>query len=376
MKAFKRFSTNDARTLAGMIALMALVLAGDASACSTFQLVRGDTILIGHNLDEDVQVPGLIVANPRGIAKQGIGWGMVNPLGRVRPMFSWVSKHGSVTYNDFGKEFPDGGMNESGLYVGEMNYYFTEYLKNKGLVRLYHGQWIQYLLDNFETVDQVLTDLSRVVPDGHSRWQFFVADARGNAATITFFKGKAVINTGDSLPVKALCNRRYAREMDTLRLYQGFGGARPVDFSDTTDDRRFVRAATMLKDQDRKVPAASYAFAVLRRLDWGNNKWSLVFDPRTLRVSFNTDKSRLVKTVDLKSLDFAPNAPAMVLDINGGQQGDVARLFTPYSEAVQREYVAKMWDGIDCGFIGNLLFKPVMKARMVSAIRGFAPAAK
>ena len=355
--------------------LLAVMFCGSVRACSTFQLTRGDTVLVGHNLDEYSPVPGLVVVNPRGIAKTGIGWGgVVNPLGMVKPAFGWVSKYGSVTYNNMGKEFPDGGMNEAGLYVGEMNYYFTEYPHDKGLVRLYHNQWVQYLLDNFETVDQVLADLSRIVPNGHNRWQFFVADASGAAATITFFKGTAVINTGDSLPVKALCNRRYAREMDTLRLYRGFGGERAVDYADTMDDRRFVRAAAMLRDQDRKVPAAGYAFDILRRLDWGNNKWSLVYDVKNLRMRFNTDRSRAVKYIDFTSFDFSPAAPAMVLDINGNQPGDVARSFKPYSEAVQREYIAKMWDGVDCGFFGNLLFKPVMKARMVSAIRDFAPA--
>ncbi len=345
-----------------------------ALACSSFLLERGDTLLVGHNLDEYMPVPGLIIVNPRGIAKHGLGGSMFNPLGRVKPRFVWVSKYGSLTYNPMGKEFPDGGINEAGLYVGEMSYYFTEWLKDKRLVRIYHNQWIQYLLDNFATVDQVLADLSRVAPDGHNRWQFLVADAGGNAATITFFQGRAVVNTGDSLPVKALCNRRYAREMDTLRLYQGFGGRRQVDFADTSDDRRFVRAAEMLRNQDRKLAAADYAFAILRRLDWGNNRWSLVFDLKRRTVRFNTDRWRRVRAVDLAAFDLGPEAPAMVLDINRQLEGDVAQRFTPFSDEIQKEYVAKMWDGIDAGFLGNLMFKPLMKSRMVSAVRDFGPA--
>lgn len=353
-----------------------MAAAGPAYGCSSFLLERGDTVLVGHNLDDYIPMPGLVVINPRGIAKQGLGWSMFNPLVPVKPAFRWISKHGSITYSNMGKEFPDGGMNEAGLYVGEMNYYFTKYPSGGGLVRMYHNQWIQYLLDNFETVDQVLADMSRVVPDGHSRWQFLVADARGNAATITFFKGRAVVNAGDSLPVKALCNRRYARELDTLRLYQGFGGTRAVDFADTTDDRRFVRAAEMLRGQDRAMPAADYAFAILRRLDWGNNKWSLAFDLRRRTVRFNTDRSRRIKGVDLASFDLSGAVPAMVLDINRDLEGDVAAQFVPFSEPIQKEYVAKMWDGIDTGFLGNLTFKPLMKSRMVSSIRGFSPVNK
>jgi choloylglycine hydrolase len=357
-----------------LLAFTFFVLSSGSEACSSFMLERGDTLLVGHNLDEYMPVPGLIVVNPRGASKHGLGWSTFNPLAPVSPAFKWVSKYGSVTYSNMGKEFPDGGMNETGLYVGEMSYWFTEYPKDKGLVRLYHHQWVQYLLDNFETVDQVLADLPRVVPDGHCRWQFFIADSSGSAATITFVKGKAMINTGDSLPIKALCNRRYAREMDTLRLYRGFGGEREVDFADTVDDRRFVRAAEMLRAQDRKVAAADYAFAILRRLDWGNNKWSLAFDLRKRMLRFDTDLSRQVKTLDLASLDFSPGAPAMVFDLNTDMAGNVAGQLRLYSEALQREYVAMMWDGIEAGFIGNLMFKPLMKKRMVSSIRRFEPA--
>lgn len=361
-------------TITLLVSLLCLAFGQISEACSSFLLERGDTLLVGHNLDDYIPMPGLIVVNPRGIAKHGLGWSTFNPLAPVSPAFKWVSKYGSVTYSNMGKEFPDGGMNEAGLYVGEMSYWFTEYPKDKGLVRLYHHHWVQYLLDNFSSVDQVLSDLPRVVPDGHCRWQFFVADSSGTAATITFVKGKAVINTGDSLPVKALCNRRYAREMDTLRLYRGFGGEREVDFADTMDDRRFVRAAEMLRAQDRKLAVEDYAFAILRRLDWGNNKWSLAFDLGSRLLRFDTDRSRQVKTLDLAALDFSPGAPAMVFDLNTDMAVNVAGQLRPYSEALQREYVAKMWDGIEAGFIGNLVFKPLMKARMVSSIRRFEPA--
>lgn len=355
-----------------LAAIAAIYPGRSAVACSSFLLERGDTLLVGHNLDEYVPMPGLIVSNPRGVAKHGIGWGgFLNPLGKAKPEIKWVSRYGSLTYNAFGREFPDGGMNEAGLYIGEMTYWFTEYPKEKGRVRLYHHHWIQYLLDNFATVEEVLASLSRTVPDGHCRWQFFTADSTGAAATITFFKGKAVINADDSLPVKALCNRRYARDMDTLRLYRGFGGTRHMDFADTADDRRFVRAAFMLRDQDLTMPAGDYAFAILRNLDWGNNKWSLAFDLKRRTVRFNTDRSRKVKTVDLAAFDLTASAPALVLDINRDLEGEVTSLFMPHSEAVQREYVAKTWEGIDTGFFGNLFFKPIMKSRMVSCIRDF-----
>lgn len=85
------------------------------------------------------------------------------------------------------------------------------------------------------------------------------------------------------------------------------------------------------------MPAADYAFAVLKRLDWGNNKWALVFDPRGLRLWFNTDRSRRTKLVSFAEIDFSPAVPAMVFDVNTDADGDVSRRFSPYSEAVQHQ---------------------------------------
>ena len=42
------------------------------SACSTFKLQKGDSLIYGHNLNQgDIGVPGLIFINKRGIFKIG-----------------------------------------------------------------------------------------------------------------------------------------------------------------------------------------------------------------------------------------------------------------------------------------------------------------
>ena len=54
----------------------------------------------------------------------------------------------SVTFNAFGRELPDGGMNEKGLFIWEMTG-GTTFDEEANRPRLFMSQWMQYQLDNF-----------------------------------------------------------------------------------------------------------------------------------------------------------------------------------------------------------------------------------
>ena len=92
-------------------------------------------------------------------------------------------------------------------------------------------QWMQYLLDNHEHVDQDIRSASEIVLDGWA-WHFFTADRQGNCASIEFLEGELVVHTGDDIPVTVLCNSRYAVEMERLKSYSGFGGKRSISLKD------------------------------------------------------------------------------------------------------------------------------------------------
>src|SRR6185436_5175860 len=81
---------------------------------------------------------------------------------------SWVSKYGSITFNQYGKEFPTAGMNEKGLVVELMWLDGTHYPQKDQRPSVDVLQWIQYELDNSATVEQVIkTDATlRIKGDG------------------------------------------------------------------------------------------------------------------------------------------------------------------------------------------------------------------
>src|ERR1700755_3020224 len=89
----------------------------DGLACTTFCLKNKGEVLFGKNYDWNIG-DGLIFVNKRGVSKEGAA---------DKNAARWVSKYGSVTFNQYGRENPSGGMNEAGLVIELMWLEWTKY---------------------------------------------------------------------------------------------------------------------------------------------------------------------------------------------------------------------------------------------------------
>ena len=143
-------------------------------------------MIFGRNYDW-VTEAGMVCTNLKGLSKTS----MKTENGET---INWVSKYGSITFNQYGKEFPTGGMKEKGLVVELMWLDETKYPANDNRPAVGVLQWIQYQLDNCTSIDEVIaTDKKiRISPTGTTPLHYLVADANGNAATIEFLNGKIV----------------------------------------------------------------------------------------------------------------------------------------------------------------------------------------
>jgi penicillin V acylase-like amidase (Ntn superfamily) len=341
-------------------------------SCSTFLLQTGATLLAAHNLDDDIEVPGLVVVNPRGTKKHNLSWEALRVGPFIKePRIEWVSKFASLTYNPLGKEFPDGGLNETGLYVGEMTLFGTRYPADPALPKFYHHHWIQYLLDNFATVDEVLESLEKVQISGHCLWHFFVADQQGDRAIIEFPDGKPIVHTGKQMPYPVLCNRSYENDMAHMKQFTQFGGNNPLVFDNYEGDPRFAWAVHMLSQAPEPgMGPVERAFAILKQLYCGNNKWSIVCDLPAKRMYFQTDHTRTVCHVALSSFDLSPAAPAMLLDIHSPLEGDVVGFFAPYTEKQNHAVLSQFLDAINWGgFVLNKIWMPIFRHNLREAVR-------
>jgi penicillin V acylase-like amidase (Ntn superfamily) len=99
------------RKIEALLAIVAALAAipSSASACTTFCLERSGDVVFGKNYDFGIG-SGMLVVNKRGVSK-------VSQVGAPDHPARWVSQYGSLTFNQFGREFPSGGMNEAGLVV-------------------------------------------------------------------------------------------------------------------------------------------------------------------------------------------------------------------------------------------------------------------
>jgi penicillin V acylase-like amidase (Ntn superfamily) len=129
-----------------------------------------------------------------------------------------VSKYGSITFNQYGKEFPTGGMNEKGLVVELMWLDETRYPNPDQRPAVGVLQWIQYQLDNSSTTAEVIGSNSQIrISEKTAPIHFLVADAAGNVATIEFLDGKMVVHKDKELPFPVLTNDTYASSVQTAK---------------------------------------------------------------------------------------------------------------------------------------------------------------
>jgi len=315
------------------------ILSQSGFSCSTFMLRHDSEQIFGHNLDMRMVINGNVVVNKRNVYKTGRSWDEVTSSEkRKTPEISWTSKYGSITVNPIVRDFPDGGMNETGLCIWEMSLGKTKFIENDSLPKLFMAQWMQYVLDNFESVDQVIKSTSEITMDGWG-WHFFTCDSNGRCAAIEFIDGEPVVHSNESLPVNALMNTEYAQELDTLETYEGFGGERKISMTDKTDiDGRFIKAAALLKNYKGLASPhiIDYGFDILRQLEtviehtnW--TQWSIVCDMKRLKFYFRTSVGKDIRYVSFDSFDFSNESPVKILDINTDLSGNVAEKFKDYT---------------------------------------------
>jgi len=325
--------------LFALILLMALPASQSADACSTFKLQKEGELLYGHNLNQgDIGVPGMIFVNKRGIFKTGRTWSELGTKEGTNPSgFHWISRYGSVTFNAFGRDFPDGGMNEAGLYIWEMNG-DADYPENDSLPKLDQMCWMQFVLDSYSTVEEAVRSASEIEISGWG-WHFFVGDRTGDSAAIAFVDGEVVVARGEGMPVPALFNEPYERELELLRYYEGFGGSYEPDLGDP-EVPRFVKAAVMMRDYDPAESGVEYGMRMLDSLMvYDVPEWSVLYDAARGDVYFKTRINPAVKRFSMRQIDFSNDSPVQILNMDIADGGDVLDGFHPCSNGEMREFL-------------------------------------
>ncbi len=324
-----------------LAALALLLVTGGTcfSDCTSICFTAGKTVIFGNNLDW-YSGSGMLVVNKRNVAKTGC-WFSNKP--------SWTSKYGSITINQFGREFPSRGMNEAGLAVGEMTLSETRFPDPDRRPALSTLQWMQYQLDNFATVGEVIAGDAKVrIDSGEYHSHFLIADKTGACVSMEWLDGKPVFHTGDSLPVKVLTNDTYD---NCITQFNADPSSEPPGYSSVA---RFLRAAAMIPRSDghEDGSAVSYAFEILAGASPPNNQWNLVFDLTNRRFHVRTRDNRNIRYADFSSFDFSSLTPVKVFPLDNALSGDVSAAFVDYTYEVNRGSIDRIYTEVGWS-VGN-----------------------
>jgi choloylglycine hydrolase len=336
------------------VALLLPVTTSDA--CTTFLLKHPKGPVMAKNFDWDVAA-GMLVVNPRGLAKSAVVGADAQPA-------RWTSRYGSLTFNQYGREFPMGGMNEAGLAMEVLWLADTRYPAASDKRSIGTLQWVQYCLDSFRSVNDVVASASELNIGGPATVHFLACDATATCAVIEFLDGKLFQRSGRTLPLPVLTNDRYNASLDYLNRTLGYGGD-PVKPEGAGSLPRFARAAngTHIARSNPDADPVAESFAILADVAQPKTtQWSIVYDLSAKRVHFSSSSHAPRRTVDLTELDLDCTAETLTVDLAAELSGDITTKLVPYTTEANRTL-------IEAGFSTDALARPPDEA--ISAMAAY-----
>ncbi len=303
-----------------------------AEACTrvVYQGPNG-TIITARSMDWKGDIPANLWIFPRGLER--IGEAGSNSI-------TWRSKYGSVITSSWDITSSD-GMNEKGL-VGNLLWLaesvYPEFEKNGTKKGLAVSLWLQYALDNFATVSEVVEAFQRndfLVASAHipgtdifATVHLSVSDASGDNAIFEYIGGKLVIHH-DRKYVTMTNSPVFEEQLAIMSYWKGIPGTIMLPGTNRAADR-FVRASyyiDAIPKTDNTRVALSSVFGVIRNCsvplgissetepNISSTRWRTVSDQKNLIYYFDNVLNPNVIWVELNKIDFSEKATVRKLNL-------------------------------------------------------------
>lgn len=304
---------------------------------------KDNTVLTARSMDWKEDTRSNLWIFPRGMKRNGeIG---KNPL-------EWTSKYGSVVASAYDICSTD-GMNEKGLVANLLWLAESEYPQWDGKKPgLSIAAWVQYILDNFATVNEAVSYVEKgtfevvsdMMPDGTrmATLHLSISDADGDNAIFEYIGGELKIHHDKSYQV--MTNSPVFDQQLALNDYwKNIGGTTFLPGTNRAADR-FVRASFYInaipKVADTRTAVAS-VFSVIRNTsvplgittpnepNISSTRWRTVSDQKNKVYFFESTIQPNVFWVNLQDVDFSEKAPVKMLDLVSGKTyaGNTANQF-------------------------------------------------
>jgi len=303
-------------------------------SCSTFVCGGKKQIYFGRNYDFFTGV-GFVVVNPRNMKKTALVYPGENPA-------RWISKYGSITFNQVGGEFPTGGMNEAGLVVECMGLFQTQYPFPDSRPAVMELQWMQYVLDTCKNVEDVERVGNKVrIQKNCQPIHFLVCDRMGKTAVVEFINYRTFIYRVKKSGVRVLTNSTYADSLSYLKRFKEFGGKEEIPDTPYSIDR-FARLAKATK---YKNPDLKKAFKWLNLVQYNGKdsptQWSIVYDPLKMVIHFKIREDKQVRTILFNDFSFECGEGSLVMDLGVLDDQITKNNFVPFTQEINSRFVQR-----------------------------------
>jgi penicillin V acylase-like amidase (Ntn superfamily) len=299
-------------------------------------------LLVGRNQNWPTRTQARLRVFPRGISCNGLTG--VNTA-------EWTSQYGSLVVMSYDVGSLD-GVNEVGLAGHRLSLTEADFgARDTSRPSMITGLWLQYYLDNFATVREVVdfhgsTPLQMVpliLPGGKPRNEHVVVeDVTGDSAVIEYIDGRARIYHDPSFTV--VTNSPHFREqLAHLKRHKEFGGAALIPDGWLPFDR-FTRTAYHLRrlpdPQDEREAVASL-LGVMRIADQpfglgipgqpgpSVTQWRVIYSWPDGKFYFEDTLKPVIVWTQLAKFRLSAGAAELEFTPNGGPDlaGDVSAAF-------------------------------------------------
>lgn len=319
-------------------------LYNDLYACTriVYQGPNG-TILTARSMDWKEDIMTNLWIFPRGMERNG----------EVGPnSLKWKSKYGSVIASSYDNSSTD-GMNEKALVANLLWLAESEYPKwDQTKPGLSIAAWVQYVLDNYATVEEAVEDLRKekfIIITANTPGQstlatlhLSISDETGDNAIFEYIGGKLVIHHDRSYQVMTN-SPIFEKQLAMNEYWKGIGGTTMLPGTNRAADR-FVRASfyvNAIPQTDNTRVAVASIFSVIRNCsvpfgittpdqpNISSTRWRTVSDHKNKVYYFESALSPNTFWVDFKNIDFSEKATVKKLNLTGGEiyAGDAVNKF-------------------------------------------------
>ncbi len=333
------------KTLLILVTSVLILSISEISSACTRVVYQGPNnyIITARSMDWEDEIPANLWIFPAGMDRNGeAGSNSVK----------WKSKYGSIIASAYDIASAD-GMNEKGLVANLLWLAESQYPAYDGSRKgLSIAAWVQYVLDNFTSVEETVNELkkeefvivSTYIPGTkvYATLHLAISDAKGDNAIFEYINGKLIIH--HSMQYNVMTNSPvFEKQLALNEYWQQINGTVMLPGTNRASDR-FARASFYIKaipqTEDTRIAVGS-VFSVIRNCsvpfgissetepNISSTRWRSVSDQKNLVYYFETVLTPNTFWVDIKNADFKEGASVKKLSVekNETYSGDALKSF-------------------------------------------------